>query len=587
MECRAARGGSTGQNGSGKVILCRRVCPVPRFRNSLPLPILRSATFFAGAAPVALLALFGGSAPLPAQQAATAELRQLPAISLTRLGNVTADRMRLHQLRGDPVPLDYLFRSTSTLNAPSAATDTAGGRQWLLPEARAVWNSALPWSFNDGPARAPKGLNLDLTGGIRGSRGRISVILGPTLIYEQNRDFQVIFTSDDDRRRFANPWHDLPESIDLPLRFGRDARTSVGLGQSSLTITTGPAAVGAATENQWWGPGIRNAIVMSDNAAGFPHLFARTAQPLRTGFGDFAGKLILGWLSESDHFDRRGSNDIRSLSAAVVTFRPRIEPDLTVGIARSVYAPTGGVVGVLGHPLDFLRIVGREDTGVAGDTAADEGPAEIVSLFGRWVFPTSGFEAYAEWARHERPASLRDFLEAPGHSQGYTLGLQAVRPLNADGLLRLQAEVTDLEKSATFRQRPLTSWYTSAAVPQGYTHRGQVIGASIGPGSSSQWLAADYLAPRWQVGVFGGRIRRDDDAYVRVFPFKTSAGHDVSLFAGVRGSLRLDHFDIDARVTSGKRFNYLFQNTSPGFNDLQAVDLSNQTLELTVTPRSR
>jgi hypothetical protein len=546
---------------------------------------LRLASKYAASLSLLLPALLVGRVELRAQDVAPAPWGRLSAVPLIRLGDVSADRARIDQLLGDPIPSGYLFRSTASLNELPADSAEAGRWGWIVPEATLVANSALPWSLNDGPLRAGKGINLEVTGGMRGGAGRFSFVLAPTLVYEQNRDLQVIFTSDDSRKRFANPWHDLPQSIDLPLRFGTESRTSLGLGQSSVTYDFGAAAVGAATENQWWGPGIRNAIVLSDNAAGFPHLFAHTSRPLRTGVGDFSGKVILGWLAESDHFDLIGSNDTRSLSAAVVTFRPAFDPDLTLGVARSVYASVDGVAGVLVHPLDFLRDTGRLSALAANDTTRADGPDGIFSLFGRWIFPASGFEAYAEWARHERPASLSDFLEAPDHTQGYTLGLQHARPVTADGLLRLQAEVTDLEQSATFRQRPITSWYTSSAVPQGYTHRGQVIGASIGPGSSSQWLAADYLAPRWQVGAFGGRIRWDDDAYVRVFPFQNSAGHDVSLYGGVRGAWRLARFDVAAEFISGKRFNYLFQNTSPSFENLQAVDLSNQTLKVTVTPR--
>src|SRR5690606_16536278 len=111
-----------------------------------------------------------------------------------------------------------------------------------------------------------------------------------------------------------------------------------------------------------------------------------------------------------------------------------VEPDLTLGIARAVVAERSPGENPLPALFDAFRNVGRPGSAVAPDTLADAD--QILSLFARWVFPGAGFEAYAEWARFEQPASLRDLLTAPGHSQGYTLGLQWARPLPS-ALVRL------------------------------------------------------------------------------------------------------------------------------------------------------
>src|SRR4029077_8440554 len=132
------------------------------------------------------------------------------------------------------------------------------------------------------------------------------------------------------------------------------------------------------------------------------------------------------------------------------------------------------------------------------------GKDQILSLFSRWVLPADGVEVYVEWARRMLGANLRDFLIAPNHTQGYTLGAQWLAPPWRSGSFRIQTEVTQLEQSATFRDEAVGSWYTSRRVVQGYTNRGEVIGASIGPGSSGQWLALDYLKTRWRVRHFAG-----------------------------------------------------------------------------------
>ncbi|MDP9349514.1 MAG: hypothetical protein M3P24_10310 [Gemmatimonadota bacterium] len=178
----------------------------------------------------------------------------------------------------------------------------------------------------------------------------------------------------------------------------------------------------------------------------------------------------------------------------------------------------------------------------------------------------------------------------PGYTQGYTLGLQWARQLASEGVFRLQSELTYLEQtsrtSPTNGYHLVRSFYTSASIPQGYTHRGQSLGAAIGPGSSSQWNAADYLKARWQLGAFVGRVRWDTDAFhntvrarERAWPF---LGHDVSVFGGLRGGYALLGFRIDAELTTGTRYNFLFQNRAHSWETAadSAVDVRNRTFRL-------
>ena len=69
-------------------------------------------------------------------------------------------------------------------------------------------------------------------------------------------------------------------------------------------IDAGPLAFGFSTENAWWGPGLRNSILMSNQAAGVPRAFLQTKNPIRTKLGAFEGLWILGRLQESDFFDQ-------------------------------------------------------------------------------------------------------------------------------------------------------------------------------------------------------------------------------------------------------------------------------------------
>src|SRR5690606_22874443 len=164
------------------------------------------------------------------------------------------------------------------------------------------------------------------------------------------------------------------------------------------------------------------------------------------------------------------------------------------------------------------------------------------------------------------------------------LGLQWARPFAEQRALRLQAELTYLEQTPA-PDRPLSpSYYVSGTVPQGYTHRGQVIGAAIGPGASSQWLAVDYLGTGWEVGLFGGRIRWENDAYYRQPTGVSYHAHDVSLYGGVRAGGEVLGMEVQGEAITGKRYNFLFQSLRGGFGPNSFYDVRNLTLRLSLAP---
>jgi hypothetical protein len=528
-------------------------------------------------------ALVLGSEPALAQSAdQNAAPSSVWGLPLYSLGSAADDRVRVAEILGRDSAPGYLIRSPSTLTP--GLRDPSDSFRWAVvaPEVLSVWNTDLPVSRNEGALWAGRGLSAQVRAGVMLRTNRISLILAPEFTHSRNRDFHRIVNTTPHLSSYASRLYQGAESADLPVRLGGEPLTGIGLGQSTLAVSMGRASLGASTENQWWGPGLRNAIVMSNNAPGFPHLFARTARPLRTRFGSFAGKWLVGGLTESLHFDSDPSNDLRSISALAATFQPAGEPNLSLGIARAVYRPASGAAAIPVRPFDVLRHWSPPD---ASDVAAGAGPAEqLTSLFGRWVFPADGVEVFAEWARLENPDSFRDFLAAPNHSQGYTVGLQWAHAFRGESTFRIQSELTYLEESATYRQIPVRSFYTSPTVVQGYTHRGRVLGAAIGPGSSSQWLAADYLARAWQIGVFGGRVRWNNIAHYRARPAFRALEHDVSIGGGVRAAYQSPWGRVEAEFGRENRMNYQFRSRNTNTAERSGFDVPNTNLRLVLTP---
>ena len=65
-------------------------------------------------------------------------------------------------------------------------------------------------------------------------------------------------------------------------------------GQSSIRYDLGALTAGISTENMWWGPGIYNSMLMSNNAPGFLHYSINSNRPINTFAGSFQFQLQAG-----------------------------------------------------------------------------------------------------------------------------------------------------------------------------------------------------------------------------------------------------------------------------------------------------
>lgn len=508
-----------------------------------------------------------------------------------------SDRIRLAQLAGDTTTLDkYLIRSPSLL----LPRDTAV-HEWtmhaLRPDVRTVYNSRIPFGPNTGALWAQRGFNASVTSGINASIGRLRLVVAPELWLTSNQNFE--FTGPMGLyvnhpvpvprwgNGYANIWYVQPYSADVPWRNGERPLMKLWWGQSGAWYNAGPVEVGITSENMWWGPGIQNAIVMSDNAAGVPRIELRTPGPIRTRAGSFEARWFVGALEESQYFDTTKTDDRRSLAAAVVTWRPAVQPNLSLGAMRAVFATADRYRDIPFRWLDIFANTGQPSNHPVNDSSLTPGGRDqLFSLFGRWVFPSDGFEVYGEWARQELPISPHDFITDPTHTHGYTVGLQYRRPVPiSDPAFRLQLEMTTLEPSADRHSRPIDVFYTSRRVIQGYTQFGKTIGAAIGPGSSSQWLAIDRVWSSGSVGLTFNRIRWDEGVRAaKGWPgYLAYCNQDVSIIPGVRAGHTLGSGYISASFQGGTRFNYHFQNLSGCFGP-DKVDLHNRTLSLSFSP---
>ncbi len=506
------------------------------------------------------------------------------------VGDPVEDYLRILQILGDADLGSFTVRPMPSLEASdslaqgehpwrgrtSVSTEADLGPVRVVradPLLRAFANSRFPTTHNDGAVWQGRGLTTALDFGLTAKWRWLTVSAQPTLLFAQNRSFELAPVSGPDP--YVYPWR----AIDLPQRFGPGAVWSLDPGQSEVRVDTHGVSVGASTKNMWWGPGIRNAIVMSDNAPGFPHAFIGTSHPIGIGIGDVEAQWIWGRLQQSDWVDPSLPSE-RFVTGIVAAYSPSFLSGLSLGFTRVFYGwvPAGG--NTLGDYFAVFQGLRKRTLATPQNPTGDDEFDQLASVFWRWVLPESGFEVYGEWARNDHSWELRDFLLEPEHSQGYTLGLQKALELQADRVLALNVEFTHLEKSTTDQVRAVPTYYAHDIVKQGYTQKGQVIGAGIGPGGDSQFLGADLYARWGKAGLFVERIVHDNDAYyhwARPNNGQTYCCHDVSFDIGMRGLLFVNDFDLGAGMILTREYNRYFYG----------LDLWNLNLSLSARWRPR
>lgn len=503
---------------------------------------------------------------LAALSPGTAQGQDLP------VGDPVEDYLRLLQISGQVAPGSFTVRplalagardGTSRAAHPWAGrlrlepTGTSGELSWRLADARlrTFVNSRHPRGQNDGAVWQGKGLTTSLdAGGWLRWRG-LTVTLNPMLLYNQNAGFELAPVLPAAQPRYAYPWW----TLDYPQRFGSDAFWTFDPGQSRIALDWKAARVSFGTESLWWGPGIRNAIVMSNNAPGFPHAALSTNRPIDIGIGALEGRWIWGRLAQSDYFDPTITPD-RFTTGIVLAWSPSFLEGLTLGGTRmfQLHVPEGGVDA--GEYLLALQGLVKNSQVSEDSPDGTDDRDQLLSLFGRWVLPESGFEVYFEWARNDHAGSLYDFALEPEHSQAYTLGFQKVIDGRDTRFWVFRGELTHLQAPATFELRPRGVYYTHGLVRQGYTHRGQILGAGIGPGSNAQLLGVDRYETWGRAGLFAARQVHDNDAFYAWAEVNdaTYDQHDVSLDFGADALLFAGDFDLGGSLTVTRELNRYF-----------------------------
>jgi hypothetical protein len=461
-----------------------------------------------------------------------------------RRGGASASRCRIDSLNGTVSPLAFDSARNFELGTSSLAVR---------------YNPRYPRSVNDGSLWSGVGVNAVVETGFRAEWRGFELQVQPQITYSSNGSFSFPRSASPDRSEFASPYH---IGIDYPTRFGSEALTAIDPGQSFIGYGMGAFGVRLSNENLWVGPAEFYPIVLSNTAPGFPHLGVGTRRPINVGFADLEFQFVFGEVTESDYFDDVDANNDRQFTVVLLNFQPHFLPGLHLGLVRAYHDSTD----VNGSVLEYLENLARSPfTYTAGQAAGNS----LGGVYARWVLKESGFEAYAEWTREDAFGDLQDLLREPDWTQAYVLGAQKVF-LEPGTFSRVYGELIHLGSSAPERAgRGQFSYYTHSELTQGHTHRGQLLGAAIGPGSDAQLIGADIVTGSAHYGGRLERVRYDDDTYYRQFARRYGqTRHDVELTLALSYGRRIGLLELEGGLVLSRRYDRQFVTLAATGDDL-------------------
>ena len=370
-----------------------------------------------------------------------------------------------------PAPADNWFAR----GIKQGVTARIYGPEWFNS-----YNTAAPYGQNDGALWQGRGYNTSLTAGVRLEGYGFELTFKPQVCWMENREFETLGNV------YGNNYGVFFEQpIDLVQRYGNSSFWTFDWGDSEIRWSWHTFTLGFGTQNPWLGPAYLNPMLGSNNAPGYPKLDLGIRKTeiiipyLDWNLGFIEGRLWLGRLEESKYFDKNPDNNSRMLTALSASYSPSFIPGFTIGINR---------IFITYWRPENLKYIFRLFTNSRENALASSGNDEDqkFSVFAEWSFPKVGFTIYGE-------LGLDDFSSDedsnPFHTAIYTLGAKQIIPLPFGLKSELNFEWNNFEMSQDFQlQWPYLGYYAHGFVNQGYTQKGQILGAGTGTFGNSQLI---------------------------------------------------------------------------------------------------
>jgi hypothetical protein len=466
------------------------------------------------------------------------------------------------------------------------------------------YNTRHPYNRNNGTMIPNRGYQHIISPGLYFKIGPLSIKFKPEHHFSQNLEFDTFWEGHYDV--IWNYRYKLWNQIDMPERFGYFSHNKTTFGQSNIRLNWKNLSLGISSENLWWGPSIRNSIMMSNHAQGFNHISFNNIKPINTSIGSFEWQLISGRLEQSGFLPTghertyAGSkiyvpkinqfletDDWRYLQGLIVSYSPKWIDGLSIGFIRWAQMYSALVEGryswIKGNPSYFpifSNLFRKNNLNVDVEMQTNE----ALGVFLKWIWQDANAEFYFEFHHNDSKINLRDLFLDSDNSRAATIGLQKIFELNNSNIL-FSWEWTQMEQTASRLIRDAASWYQHYLVFDGYTNYGEVLGSSIGPGSNSHYFSINKLNNDSKIGIAIEIIDQDNDFYYEAFASaKDFRRYWKDLNFHINYDLLSNKFKLSSRIVYIKSFNYQWEledYATPYYHPGRDVDNFHFSLKLT------
>jgi hypothetical protein len=360
-------------------------------------------------------------------------------------------------------------------------------------------NTAAPYGQNDGALWQGKGFNSSFTTGVRLEAYGIEATFKPQLAFSQNVDFEIMQSKYDSEYGYfwAYNWN---TGVDAPQRFGDKPFFTYDWGDSEIRYTWKTLTIGFGTQAVWLGPAYLNPLLHSNNAPSYPKFdIGIRKQPITIPWinwymGDVEFRIWTGYLSESDYFDNNPANDHIMFHGLSFAYAPSFLPGLTLFANRVCLVP---------WEWENLKYIFPSDDNTIEDQKASFGLS--------YYFPQVGFEVFAELGIDDYVAGQLGYIRYPFATTTYTTGIKKTVSISASKNIygQINFEFNWFEPPQGFQFHHWYAFYFHHLITQGYTNKGQWLGAGIGNGGNSQYLDFTLYYPKGNSTIFISRNNPD------------------------------------------------------------------------------
>lgn len=422
------------------------------------------------------------------------------------------------------------------------------------------YNSEFAQGFNDGYFWQGRGFNQSFSFGVQGRVGNFEFTFAPVVNYNQNRSYDLR-TSYGSNAVYQNRF---TSGIDYVMQYGNESNLEFYLGQSEIAYSIGSIRASLSTQNTFWGPGIFNQGLMSNNANGFPHLQIGSKTPWKTKAGNIEMQWMFGTTKESDYLNNDPTDDYVVFNGFVLGYQPSFFPGLSLSLQRSYQQLDKDRSSLTDY---FGLVKGFFSTSqVNSDGTITESADQMVSVGLDWRSKSDDFRVYLEWIRGDFASDIMDLLAQPEHNAGYLWGFVKDFKLQNNGTIRFVFENANLAVWETGRLRSSGSLYIHSSVNKGYTNNGQILGAAIGPGSSFHSVNIAYSKGHKTINFEYFRTRYNDDIYYLTLYNQIGNYQDIQHYLGLHWKDRVGALEYQIGSAIGIRDDYLFTPDDLRFN---------------------